>query len=337
MTGRFGASVHGLVFAHEDLLRGVRAIGLVLIDERRRRVQRLAILVDLRAGHHHEIGAAVIGRERNAVRPCIEERIVRLQGDIHRAVVTLRDQVEAVIEELAEIGHPGVVGRRQPFVGSGVGDDERVALHFDAVSIERESGELLIGHEAVFVIAPGAVQRLDCRRCVAFIAGLGQGCRNRSRVSCRLVDDEVGDDARIGIGHVAGCTVIGVGDGHAGTEGHDIAVLVVEVVGREHARQDFVRSAPALAAVHQIVVAAIDRAQAVGQVVVAKNVVETFARCMTFCDADLFEDELEIIEIQCDGHCTAPSNVGRWTARSNKTDGGRKSSLAKSGGWFCCS
>ena len=36
------------------------------------------------------------------------ERIVRLQGDEDRAAAAFVDEVEAVIEELTEEGHPGV-------------------------------------------------------------------------------------------------------------------------------------------------------------------------------------------------------------------------------------
>ena len=55
------------------------------------------------ARQHHEVGRAA--RD--------EERIVRLQRDEDRAAAALGDQVEAVVEELAEERHPGVERRRQ--------------------------------------------------------------------------------------------------------------------------------------------------------------------------------------------------------------------------------
>ena len=50
------------------------------------------------------------------------ERIVRLQRDEHRAIAALVDEVEAVIEELAEQREPRVEWSRQAFVRRGVGD-----------------------------------------------------------------------------------------------------------------------------------------------------------------------------------------------------------------------
>ena len=98
-------------------MRGMRRIGLVLVDkggrgvdgtaiveafvdaDRRRIVAEDAICSRRRGGarQHHEIQ----GAGRGAV-----ERIIRLQRDHHRAIAALVDEVEAVIEELAEQREP---------------------------------------------------------------------------------------------------------------------------------------------------------------------------------------------------------------------------------------
>ena len=53
------------------------------------------------------------------------ERIVRLQRNVDRAVAALADEVEAVVEELAEQRHPAVERRRQALVGRDVTDEQR--------------------------------------------------------------------------------------------------------------------------------------------------------------------------------------------------------------------
>ena len=98
-------------------MRGMRGVGLVLVDKRGRGVDRAAIieaLVDThgsgivaeetigagrqrRAGQHHEVGCA---------RLCAEQRIVRLKRDEDRPVAAFVHQVETMIEELAEEGEP---------------------------------------------------------------------------------------------------------------------------------------------------------------------------------------------------------------------------------------
>ena len=69
----------------------------------------------------------LVGAARNI------ERIVRHQRDEHGAAAALVDEIEAVVEELAEQGEPGVERRRQAFVGRGVGDDDVGAVELDAV------------------------------------------------------------------------------------------------------------------------------------------------------------------------------------------------------------
>ena len=59
----------GHVFAQEDLMRGMRGVGLVLVDPRRGRVDGVAIPVAAGARHHHEVGVGCR----------VVERIVRLE------------------------------------------------------------------------------------------------------------------------------------------------------------------------------------------------------------------------------------------------------------------
>ncbi|MCY1409696.1 hypothetical protein D3C76_984810 [compost metagenome] len=90
-------------------MRRMRAVGLVLVDEGRGGIGVLVDIVGVTqnavrprlvggAGQHHEVGR----------RPLHVQRIVRLQWNEHGAGTALGDQVEAMVEELAEEGHPGV-------------------------------------------------------------------------------------------------------------------------------------------------------------------------------------------------------------------------------------
>ena len=106
------------VLAQENLVRGRRGIGLVLVNERSDGVFGEVNVVgcsenavgaglhDLvgRARQHHEgqaIGNFIAG-SRDSIGSDRAQRIVRREGHEHRAVAALGDQVEAVIEELAE-------------------------------------------------------------------------------------------------------------------------------------------------------------------------------------------------------------------------------------------
>ena len=116
----------GDVIAQEHLMRGVRRIGLVLVDERRRRV---GVLVDVvgrthnaigtgkvrRPRHHHELQAGIgdlVAGSGDAVRAERDQRIVGLQRDEDSAAAALGDEIKAVVEELAEEREPLVERRR---------------------------------------------------------------------------------------------------------------------------------------------------------------------------------------------------------------------------------
>ena len=109
------AGLHG-IGPQEHLVGGVGGVGLVLVDPGGGDVVVSANVVgraahavgpgvqgrNRRPGKHHEIGAAAHD----------EAGIIRLQGDDHTAAAALGDQIQAVIEELAENGEPGVIRSR---------------------------------------------------------------------------------------------------------------------------------------------------------------------------------------------------------------------------------
>ena len=123
-----------LVFTQEHLMRGMRGIGLVLVDPRRRLVEVIPHVVSgaqntVRAGlvggagQHHEVGWRAFDIER----------VIGHQRDIDGAASAFADKVETVVEELTKQGHPRVVGSRQTFVGCHINDPQVVAIHFDTM------------------------------------------------------------------------------------------------------------------------------------------------------------------------------------------------------------
>ncbi|MNM45860.1 hypothetical protein D3C81_567880 [compost metagenome] len=167
------------VFPQEHLVRGVRAVGLALVDERRSGVG-LAIV----GGTHNTIGAGSAhgARQHHEVRRAFhEQRVVRLQRDEHEVGAALGDQVQTVVEELTEEGHPGVEASGQADVGRHVGDEE----HFRVVSGAEHPVDAGADHRS------GTTIGLD-----------------RGRVVRRLVDDQVADGAWLRIGDRAGAGIV---------------------------------------------------------------------------------------------------------------------------------
>src|SRR4029077_9688147 len=112
--------------------RRVRRVGLVLIDERRGGVfvfvnviggAEYAVGTGLICGarQHHEVGGCIVGIAGDAVGPWIVERVIGLERDEDGAAAALGDEIEAVIEELTEEGHPGIERRGQTRIGRDVG------------------------------------------------------------------------------------------------------------------------------------------------------------------------------------------------------------------------
>ena len=177
---------------------GMGGVGLVLVDERSRRVlvfvDVVGALVDRRGRiinqdtvrtrqhrrprEHHEIGGAARHKER----------IIRLQRNEHGARATLGHEIETMIEELAEESHPGIER-------SG---DAEVRGHI------RDVEDLLVVSSTEEPVEAGA--RNKAARALNKSRGAGGSAidsrsRNCGRIVGRLVNDQVGDNARIGVEH----------------------------------------------------------------------------------------------------------------------------------------
>ena len=183
-----------LIGAQEHLVRGMRRVGLVLIDERRGCV---LVLVDVVGGAEDAVGAGQVGgpgQHHEVGRAAWDEqRIVRLQRDEDRAAAALGDEIEAVIEELAEERHPGVEAGGQTLVRGDVGNEEHLGVVGGAEdAIQAGAGDHL---DAVLEhVVGGAEQAIE-----AWIIGgrVGRG------IVGGLVDDQVGDGARLRVEHQA--------------------------------------------------------------------------------------------------------------------------------------
>src|SRR3546814_9823474 len=62
-----------------------------------------------------------------------EMRISDWSSDVCSSDLAFADQVETMVEELAKKGHPAIEGCGQALIGCDVGNDQAVALHFEAV------------------------------------------------------------------------------------------------------------------------------------------------------------------------------------------------------------
>ena len=282
---------HG-VLAQEHLVRGMRGVGLVLVDEGRGLVDMHMHIVrraeyTVRTGQHRLVGGP--GQHHEVGRTALDiERVVRLQRDEHRAVAALVDQVQAVIEELAEQSEPGVEAGRQPFVRRAVGDKQRHTFR-DRLAVE-------IQQHTVDIQSAQAGIDIGLYRCQ-----VGDG----------LVDDQVGDGPRVGIHHVPGRAGI-VRVGHIGRivgivavaeltardarpiEVDGVAIGVVDEVLRRRGRERLICRTEVFLPDDQIVERTIHRAQAPGQARVGDDVHQLLAGGMALGDDDLVENELQV-------------------------------------------
>ena len=304
------------VFAQEHLVRWVRRVGLILINPRRRGVLVLrngrqrprTVRVDhggRRARQRHEPKGRVrefIAGAGDAVRPEGDQRVVRLQRDEYRAVRTLRDQVQAVIEELTEEGHPGIEAGRQANVGRSVRDGLEVgAGHLEVdphVDYATRSDRVHAG-----VVCSELAER---QRVVEIRI-------DRRRVGDRHVDDQVGDDARVRIDNVAGHAVVRIRD--AGKPGAFVELVAQHRSGQ--AREQRVRGSERVFAGEQVVEGSIDRAQTDRHLRrncggrtrrVHDGLQQWRARRMRLGDLDLLEDEFEVclVDVETGSHVFAP-------------------------------
>ena len=207
-------------------MRGMRGIGLVLVDERRGRgwcstwmssaVPRMPSGPGSIGGprQHHEVGRAARLTKSGSS---------GLSGMKISAAAALGDEIEAVIEELAEEGHPLVEGQRQAKVGRHV------------VELEHLEGAA-IGPVPVTMLASAVWDRSSAhrRRCEdAVRAGIERG-RVSGWIGGGLVHDQVGDGARLRVEHKA--VGLGVGDrripaGSRGRRNRPVGVSAVRKIG----------------------------------------------------------------------------------------------------------
>ncbi|PBJ02232.1 hypothetical protein BSF40_50250 [Pseudomonas sp. ACN5] len=189
-----------LIGTQEHLVRRVRAIGLVLVHERR---GGIGVLMD------------VVGRAENAILPWLvgrtaqyhevgvaawhKQRIILFQRDEDGARTAFGDQVQTMIEELPEKGHPGVERRGQSRIRRGVLEQVHIVIIASTeLTIQPWAGDYPYAileyvvikrtHHAEVEMTIGA--RVESR-------GIGR------RVVRRLVDDQVTDGARLRVKHSA--------------------------------------------------------------------------------------------------------------------------------------
>ena len=131
---------------------------------------------------------------------------------------------------------------------------------------------------------------------------------HRRRIADGLVDDQVGDDPRVGIGHITGGAVIGIGHLSARrTAVHieGVAVLVIAELLVQQQEELLVGGAPEGTALHQVVVAAIHCTQSPGHLGIGQQFTQALPGSMRLGDENLLQDELEI-GLDEIGHFLAP-------------------------------
>ena len=130
-------------------------------------------------------------------------------------------------------------------------------------------------------------------------ACIDEGSCTATAIGARLVDDQVGDDARIRIGDAAGAGVVGVGNRRSANQPAEAPTVIVSP-SRSLRNTWSSSSGKSLSEApnwvwswHQVVERSIDRAQAEGQPWVGDRV-EDIAVRIAFRDHDLIENELEV-------------------------------------------
>ena len=234
----------------------MRGVSLILIDPGCGRVLKIVNIVgrvheavwacgdgaDIRRPrHHHEVSVAA----RNV------ERIVRHQRDINRTIVAFGEEIEPMIEELAEHREPRVEWRGQAFVrrdvlNEQIFNEQRIFNAVHEAWLHRLQG------------GAGGLQRIEARY--------------RRKIRRALIDDQIRNNARVRVNHiaadsglpgdrcVAGRGIVGIGNRAARSETHYVAVEVVTKILREQARENSVGGAELRLPREQIIKAAIDGA-----------------------------------------------------------------------------
>ena len=246
------------VFSQEYLVRGMRSVGLVLVDKCGRRVlcPGHAIHGDGRGPcqrHEAKLRWKIIGVPHDSICPG-DQRIVRLHRHEHRAIAALSDQVQTMVKELAEEGHPAIEARRQANIRRLIGDRLQILGRDRELSSRVEdhtrSDRLKRTRRRVGRIQGMIFSKLIERQWVTEIS------LKRCRIVDRQIADEIGNDTRIGIHHVPSQGVVCIGD--AGKSGF---IALVGVRRIRQTQEHGVRRTKVALAGDQIVVTAIDRTQ----------------------------------------------------------------------------
>ena len=215
-----------------------------------------------------------------------------------------------MVEELPEQRHPGVERRGQALVRRDVRDaDVDVALgrgiEVDVVLRQRAGecrtrGDDTFGRRG-FIIQDGQIRLVvgDDRLCCRHDLGRFQTREPHQRrrhggdVAKGLVGNQVRDDARIGVKYAAAVLVVA-----CRLTIPRIDIRRLQRPGQRHQpRHHLIGRAPERAPVDQVVVGAVDRAQAKGQVRVNHQFGQGRAVGMRLGDFDLSEDEVEVVAI----------------------------------------
>ncbi len=265
------------ILAQEDLMRGMRGVGLVLIDERRDEIgvgvhivggAEHAVRAGLvrGAGQHHEVGGAAR----------LIQRIVGLERDHHRPAAALGGQIETVVEELAEQREEAVEGRRQAGIGRDVVDEQR------SVGRDRR-GRAGVAHDVVRrpEDSVGAGERALVAVTQLRVRGGGGG--DGGGVVGGLVGDQVADDSRRRIDHEAAGA--GVGGLLAGALEDGI----------RQARENLRGGAVERLSIDDAIELSIDLTETEGEMRIDRLLA-------ALCVSDLRQDEFEIGTIECNAH-----------------------------------
>ncbi|NRP23320.1 hypothetical protein LPJGGPFB_06590 [Ensifer adhaerens] len=295
-----------LIATQEDLVRGMRGIGLVLVDERRGRVGMLVNVVGCpdnpvwtwlvgRPGQDHEVSRATGNKER----------VILLERDEHRAGAALGHEIETVVEELAEEGHPGVerrgqacirrdvrdfedllvVARAELTVETWAGDDRQAEPLGNRVEIglRRRNRRRITAGFRLGKRLEGDRDRCGIRRNI-LRSGIAQRRCDGGRVVHGLVDDQVADRARLRVDHQSARLLVG-GAPFCGLE-HRCRDTREDVVGRAEGL--------ALGVIEQVVAGTIDGTQAQRHTRVWQQRGQRRTIGIRLGDLDLVEDEVEI-------------------------------------------
>ena len=120
---------------------------------------------------------------------------------------------------------------------------------------------------------------------------------NRCEIACCLIDDQIADDARVGVGNAGVGAVVGVGDSWRArawrAEWHPVAVGIIEKHGRHQTRHYLVGRTDQALPGEQVVVAAIYGAKSGWEQRADRRAVEVGqepGRDVLFSDFDLLKN-----------------------------------------------